>query len=241
MIAAIDAFAERLRSQADHVPATARRADALVALVNAAHATGSIPSRGGLPVSVSVVMDTTATGEVVCTSSRGHALTSAEQRFTTCDALITPIQIDAGTGPDPVIDLRDTAGRAHAELVRGAASEAGLSDVVVWVLRRWGCGPDRGPGSGSVRQPDPVGRRPDSPNCHPSATPGVGHPRWGLHHPGLWDTGRSVSDAPRPRLGRRWSFGPAQSGPALLGTSPSGRSGHVDHQSGPTRPADSRP
>jgi hypothetical protein len=32
----VDAFAERLRSEADHVPAAARRADGLVALVNAA-------------------------------------------------------------------------------------------------------------------------------------------------------------------------------------------------------------
>jgi hypothetical protein len=58
VIAAVEAFAERLRSEADHVPASARRADGLVALVNAAHATGSIPSRGGLPVSVSVTLDT---------------------------------------------------------------------------------------------------------------------------------------------------------------------------------------
>ncbi len=65
VIAAIDAFAERLRSEADHVPASARRADGLVALVNAAHATGSIPSRGGLPVSVSVTLDSTAVGDQV--------------------------------------------------------------------------------------------------------------------------------------------------------------------------------
>ena len=57
VIAAVEAFAERLRSEADHVPASARRADGLVALVNAAHASGSIPSRGGLPVSVSVTLD----------------------------------------------------------------------------------------------------------------------------------------------------------------------------------------
>ncbi len=64
VIAAVEAFAERLRTEADHVPASARRADGLVALVNAAHATGSIPTRGGLPVSVSVTLDTTtwATG-----------------------------------------------------------------------------------------------------------------------------------------------------------------------------------
>ena len=62
VIAAIEAFAERLRSEADHVPASARRADGLVALVNAAHASGSIPTRGGLPVSVSVTLDSTALG-----------------------------------------------------------------------------------------------------------------------------------------------------------------------------------
>ena len=49
VIAAVEAFAERMRTEADHVPASARRADGLVALVNTAHATGSIPTRGGLP------------------------------------------------------------------------------------------------------------------------------------------------------------------------------------------------
>ncbi|MGB7979900.1 MAG: DUF222 domain-containing protein [Candidatus Nanopelagicales bacterium] len=169
VIAAVDAFAERLRSQADHVPATARRADALVALVNAAHAAGSIPSRGGLPVSVSVTMDTMTTGEVLCTTSRGRALTPAEQRFSTCDALITPIQIDSGSGPDPVIDLRDTAGAAHAE-------HRPRVRVRCWAVRRWRCGPDRGAGSGSPRHPDPVGRRTDSRDCYPRTAPGIGHP-----------------------------------------------------------------
>ena len=59
VIAAVEAFAERLRSEADHVPASARRADGLVALVNAAHASGSIPTRGGLPVCVSVTLEST--------------------------------------------------------------------------------------------------------------------------------------------------------------------------------------
>ena len=91
VIAAVEAFAERLRSEADHVPAAARRADGLVALVNAAHATGSIPTRGGLPVSVSVTLETTSEGDQQWTTSRGHTLTSAEQRFTSCDAQVTPI------------------------------------------------------------------------------------------------------------------------------------------------------
>jgi hypothetical protein len=109
VIAAIDAFAERLRSQADHVPASARRADGLVALVNAAHAGGSIPTRGGLPVSVSVTLDGTVLGDQVWTTSRGHTLTAAEHRFTTCDALVTPILIDSGHCPDTVAELLATA------------------------------------------------------------------------------------------------------------------------------------
>ncbi|MCU0262094.1 MAG: HNH endonuclease [Candidatus Nanopelagicales bacterium] len=106
VIAAVEAFAERLRSEADHVPASARRADGLVALVNAAHATGSIPTRGGLPVSVSVTLDTTTSGDRVWTTSRGHTLTEAEARFAACDALVTPILIDHPEAcPDTVAEL----------------------------------------------------------------------------------------------------------------------------------------
>ena len=110
VIAAIDAFAERLRSQADHVPASARRADGLVALVNTAHASGSIPTRGGLPVSVSVTLESTALGDQVWTTSRGHTLTDTETRFTSCDALVTPIVLDTGGCPDTVADLLAAAG-----------------------------------------------------------------------------------------------------------------------------------
>jgi len=110
VIAAIDAFAERLRSEADHVPASARRADGLVALVNAAHASGSIPSRGGLPVSVSVTLESTVLGDQMWTTSRGHTLTGAEQRFTACDAMITPIVLDSGHCPDTVAELLAAAG-----------------------------------------------------------------------------------------------------------------------------------
>jgi hypothetical protein len=105
VIAAVEAFAERLRTQADHVPASARRADGLVALVNAAHAAGSIPNRGGLPVSVSVTLDTTVLGDAVWTTSRGHTMTEAEARFTACDALVTPVVLDAGGSPDSLADL----------------------------------------------------------------------------------------------------------------------------------------
>ena len=110
MIAAVEAFAERLRCEADHVPASARRADGLVALVNAAHANGSIPTRGGLPVSVSVTLDSTAVGDQVWSTSRGHTLTDAEARFAACDAMITPIVIDSGRCPDTVAEfLADAA------------------------------------------------------------------------------------------------------------------------------------
>jgi hypothetical protein len=110
VIAAVEAFAERLRSEADHVPASARRADGLVALVNAAHATGSIPTRGGLPVSVSVTVESTAVGDQVWATSRGHTLTTAEQRFTACDAMVTPIVLDTGACPDTVAEFLAAAG-----------------------------------------------------------------------------------------------------------------------------------
>ena len=114
VIAAVEAFAERLRSDADHVPASARRADGLVALVNAAHAAGSIPSRGGLPVSVSVTLESTVLGDEIWTTSRGHTLTGAEQRFTACDAMITPIVVDSGRCPDTVAELLADAARPVA-------------------------------------------------------------------------------------------------------------------------------
>ena len=104
VIAAIDALAERLRSTADHVPAAARRADALVELVNTAHAAGALPTRGGLPVSLSVTLDHTSLGDPLWTTSRGHLLTRAEARWTGCDAQITPILTDRpGSCPTPVI------------------------------------------------------------------------------------------------------------------------------------------
>ncbi len=109
VIAAIDACAERLRSEADHVPPSARRADGLVALVSAAHASGSIPTRGGLPVSVSVAVDTTALGDQTWTTSRGHTLTAAEERFAGCDAQLTPILVESGECPDTVEELLHAA------------------------------------------------------------------------------------------------------------------------------------
>ncbi len=96
VIAAIEALAERLRSTADHVPAGARRADALVQLVNDAHASDTLPTRGGLPVSLNVTLEHTSTGDPVWTTGRGHHLTDAEARWACCDAAVTPILVDTG-------------------------------------------------------------------------------------------------------------------------------------------------
>jgi Domain of unknown function (DUF222)/HNH endonuclease len=93
VIAAIDALAERLRSTADHVPAGARRADALIELVNAAATADALPTRGGLPVALSVTLEHTRLGDPVWTTSRGHTLTASEQRFTACDPTLTPITV----------------------------------------------------------------------------------------------------------------------------------------------------
>ena len=93
VIAAIDALAERLRSTADHVPAGARRADALVELANTAATAGALPTRGGLPVALTVTLEHTRLGDPIWTTSRGHLLTPAEQRFTACDPTLTPIAV----------------------------------------------------------------------------------------------------------------------------------------------------
>jgi hypothetical protein len=114
LIAAIDALAERLRSAADHVPAGARRADALIELVNAAATAGVLPTRGGLPVAVTVTLEHTRLGDPVWTTSRGHLLTPCEQRFAACDPTITPIALTTPQGwlseepPDLGAHCRDT-------------------------------------------------------------------------------------------------------------------------------------
>jgi hypothetical protein len=101
VIAAIDALAERLRSAADHVPAGARRADALVELVNSAATADALPTRGGLPVALTVTLEHTRLGDPVWTTSRGHALTPSEQRFTACDPTLTPIAVTTPGWPTP--------------------------------------------------------------------------------------------------------------------------------------------
>ena len=227
VIAAVEAFAERMRTEADHVPASARRADGLVALVNTAHATGSIPTRGGLPMSVSVTLESTTLGDRVWTTSRGHTLTNAEQRFAACDAQVTPILIDTGHCPDTVAELLAVAaqptpggGDASADpttdgvgIVLGASAASRIAALATTLL---------GTGSRSLS-----GVPPDR---DPGPAPGPGRPGQGLHHPRLRDPGRSLPDPPRHRLGHRREHRPAQSGPVVLGTSPPGRPRNVDRQ-----------
>ena len=114
VIAAIDALAERLRSTADHVPAGARRADALVELVNAAATSGALPTRGGLPVALTVTLEHTRLGDPIWTTSRGHLLTPCEQGFTACDPTVTPVALTSSVavatpGPAPTDGITSTA------------------------------------------------------------------------------------------------------------------------------------
>jgi hypothetical protein len=141
VIAAVDAWADRLRTAADHTPAAARRADGLVALVNAAATAGGLPSRGGLPVALTVTLAATPAGDLVATTSRGHPLTPAETRYTTCTATITPILVEPGDGcpgsvdpapgtPDPpgATDPAPTAGNPATPAQRINALAAALLD-----------------------------------------------------------------------------------------------------------------
>lgn len=114
VIAAIDALADRLRSTADHVPAGARRADALIQLVNDAHCRDALPRRGGLPVGLTVTLEHTAFGDPVWTTSRGHVLTDSEARWTSCDAAVTPILVDRAPCDNAGMPSRDERGAPRA-------------------------------------------------------------------------------------------------------------------------------
>lgn len=95
LMASVESFAERLRTTADDVPAAARRADGLIALVNAAAASGTLPSRGGLPVSLFVTLEHTSAGDPVWSTSRGHRLTGAEERFVACCSEKNPVVVSS--------------------------------------------------------------------------------------------------------------------------------------------------
>jgi hypothetical protein len=93
-----------------------------------------------LPVSVSVTLDSTALGDQVWTTSRGHSLTPAEQRFTACDALVTPIVLDAGHCPDTVAELLaaaagssgDPAAATDADAAAEVAADAAVDASTDW-------------------------------------------------------------------------------------------------------------
>ncbi len=118
VIAAIDALAERLRSTVEHTPAGARRADALVELVNTAATTGTLPTRGGLPIALTVTLEHTSLGDPVWTTSRGHTLTRSEARFTACDPTLTPIAV---TTPRTANDMSDRC----PDTIEGLLTDAG--------------------------------------------------------------------------------------------------------------------
>ncbi len=93
VMTAIHAIAETLRSESDQVAPGARRADALVQLVNTAHGCDRLPTRGGLPVALTVTLQRTAVGDPLMTTSRGYPLSEAEGRWAACDAAVTPIVV----------------------------------------------------------------------------------------------------------------------------------------------------
>ena len=136
VMAAIDALADRLRSTADPTRAGARRADALVHVVNAAHATDVLPTRGGLPVALTVTLQHTQLGDPIWTTSRGHVLTAADARWAGCDAAITPVLIEKVAGPAD-LTVRPPgvagvqAGAAIATAARIAALAAALFDTQI--------------------------------------------------------------------------------------------------------------
>jgi len=83
-------------------------------LVQAAAASGQVPSRGGLPVALTVTLTATTHGDPLAVTSRGHPLTTAETRFTSCDPHLTPTLVTRGSGGQHREDAsdrdRDSAG-----------------------------------------------------------------------------------------------------------------------------------
>ena len=72
------------------------------------------------------------------TTSRGHTLTAAEQRFTSCDALITPIVIDTGKCPDTVAEFLTATEPVAAEgstgVTRQPSSAARITALATTLL-----------------------------------------------------------------------------------------------------------
>lgn len=145
-LAVIEAYAEAARSAADHVPAAARRADALSTLVQAAANSGTLPSRGGLPVALTVTLTPTLTpthptsgtptgdagppgcgpavaGDVLAVTSRGHQLTPAEVRWACCDPTLTPVLVEDRTAAR-------TRGRSTPGLAVGPGPDPGQARIL---------------------------------------------------------------------------------------------------------------
>ena len=226
VIAAIDAWAEKLRTTADHTPTGARRADALVELVNTAASTGVLPTRGGLPVALTVTLEHTPAGDPIWTTNHGHHLTPAEQRFTACDPTITPVLVGRPEDPDCPQARRGT--RATARPATGdhdrcpttptpAVRIAALAEL----LLRWAA--------------VPPGRRTEQSHRDNRPTPRPSSPRRRLHHPRLPDTSRNLPNPPPHRMGRRRPFRPAQPRAPVLEPPSPGRPGHVVHRAGSSR------
>ena len=85
-------------------------------LVNTAHATGVLPTRGGLPVSGKVTLDRNSPDHQLLTTSRGHRLTPSDARFVGCDAAVTSVLIEfqdpsgSASWPDTVEERLRTPG-----------------------------------------------------------------------------------------------------------------------------------
>ena len=244
VIAAIDALAERLRSTADHVPAGARRADALVELVNAAATAGALPTRGGLPVALTVTLEHTRLGDPVWTTSRGHLLTPAEQRFTACDPTITPIAVTTPgwRAPEEPADL----GARCPDTLEGMFGTEALRPG--GAPRRPGTRPHPTPTRPTPaariaalaallfdgpRIPLAVGRT--SRTATPAQRKALAARDGGCIIPGCQIPAENCQAHHVQRLGRRRAVGHRQPRAALLDPPPPGRPQHVDHRPRRTR------
>ena len=225
VIAAIDALAEKLRSTADHVPAGARRADALVELVNTAATTGTLPTRGGLPIALTVTLDHTTTGDPIWTTSRGHHLTPAETHFVACDPTLTPIRhLTTPTGPSRPTRATGTD-PATAPTPDPAPRPPTPADRITALAALLLGGPRHPLAVGRTsRTATPAQRRALATRDHGCIIPGCQIPAENCqaHHLTDWAaSGRHRHRQPRP---------------ALLGPPPPGRPEHVDHPPHTTRP-----
>ena len=183
IMAAVDAWAERLRTAADDVPAAARRADGLVALVNLAATTDNLPNRGGLPVSLTVTLDQTPAGDAVWSTGRGHTLTESEQRFVACSAHITPVVVE---GPETCTDpgLGGEQARARRMPTPLAARIAGLASTLLDVQTPLAVGRTH-------RNATPAQRRALAVRDRGCVLPGCGVPAEACqaHHRAEWNAG----------------------------------------------------